>query len=70
MCSCFSFQKSAKPSVTKKSAKPKTELESLLVALHLHKRQKQNLIIKKALLLKFEEALFGNNNITMTVDLR
>ncbi|XP_078484956.1 uncharacterized protein LOC144744359 [Ciona intestinalis] len=48
----------------------KTDMERLLAALELHKQQKQNLLIKKAILLKFEEALFGNNNITMTIDLR
>ncbi|CAK8689423.1 unnamed protein product [Clavelina lepadiformis] len=54
----------------KKQQKPGTELEQLLESLELHRQQKQNLMIKKAILLKFEEALFGNNNITMTIDLR
>nr|CAB3262746.1 uncharacterized protein LOC100182645 [Phallusia mammillata] len=54
----------------KKTPKPMTDLEQLLQALDLHKQQKQHLLIKKAVLLKFEEALFGNNNITMTLDLR
>uniref|UniRef100_H2Z858 Uncharacterized protein n=1 Tax=Ciona savignyi TaxID=51511 RepID=H2Z858_CIOSA len=59
-----------KSSKTKKPEVPKSDIERLLFALELHKQQKQNLLIKKAILLKFEEALFGNNNITMTIDLR
>jgi len=51
-------------------AKPLTELETLLEALELDRQQKQHLLIKKAILLNFEEILFGNNNMTMTVDLR
>jgi len=47
-----------------------TDLENLLEVLQLHRQQKQHLLIKRAILLKFEEKLFGNNNITMTIDLR
>ena len=45
-------------------------MENLLGVLQLHKQQKQHLLIKRAILLKFEEQMFGNNNITMTIDLR
>nr|XP_039263348.1 uncharacterized protein LOC120339317 [Styela clava]XP_039263350.1 uncharacterized protein LOC120339317 [Styela clava] len=54
----------------KKTKRPLSDIAQLLEALSLDKKQKQHLLIKKAILLKFEEALFGNNNITMTLDLR
>lgn len=54
----------------KSACKPTTELEQLLGVLRLSRKQKQHLLIKRAILLKFEEKMFGNNNITMTIDLR
>jgi len=47
------------------------QLEQLLDVLQIHKsKQLQNVLIKKAILCKFEEKLFGNNNMTMQLDLR